>query len=184
MDKEELKQEAEEKYHNHKIVDFQGFYNHHYYYLGYVESAEPREKQIEQLTYLHNEDVNTIKLLNEQIKTLAQNLEDTEILNKTYEKRFSDLEKENAELKNERNAFKIYSDGAEFGYNKANEWPYVKDGDLPKDDKEYLVLYYFNYRGKKETHCGVRDNLHNDFEIHRCYTEQIIAWKEIVLPKE
>ena len=72
----------------------------------------------------------------------------------------------------------------EFGYNKANEWHYVKDGDLPKDDKEYLVLYYINYRGKKEMHCGVRDNLHNDFEIHRCYTEQIIAWKEIVLPKE
>lgn len=32
-------------------------------------------------------------------KVLAQNLEDTEILNKTYEKRFNDLEKENAELK-------------------------------------------------------------------------------------
>ena len=76
-----------------------------------------------------------------------------------------------------------YQDGAEFGYNKANEWHYVKDGDLPKDNKEYLVLYYFNYRGKKEMHCGVRDNLHNDFEIHRCYTEQIIAWKEIVLPE-
>ena len=77
-----------------------------------------------------------------------------------------------------------FLDGAEFCYNKANEWHYVKDGDLPKDNKEYLVLYYFNYRGKKETHCGVRDNLHNDFEIHRCYTEQIIAWKEIVLPKD
>jgi hypothetical protein len=77
-----------------------------------------------------------------------------------------------------------FQDGAELGYNKANEWHYVKDGDLPKDNKEYLVLYYFNYRGKKEIHCGVRDNLCNDFEIHRCYTEQIIAWKEIVLPKE
>lgn len=32
-------------------------------------------------------------------KVLAQNLEDTEILNKTYEKRFNDLGKENAELK-------------------------------------------------------------------------------------
>jgi hypothetical protein len=79
---------------------------------------------------------------------------------------------------------KAFKDGAEFGYNKANEWQYVKAGDLPKDNKEYLVLYYFNYRGKKEIHCGVRDNLCNDFEIHRCYTEQIIAWKEIVLPKE
>ena len=49
MTKEELKQEAEEKYHNHKITDFQGFYLHHYYSLGYVESAEPREKRIEEL---------------------------------------------------------------------------------------------------------------------------------------
>jgi hypothetical protein len=74
--------------------------------------------------------------------------------------------------------------GFKDGYDKANEWHYVKDGDLPKDNKEYLVLYYYNYRGKKEIHCGVRDNLCNDFEINRGYTEQIIAWKEIVLPKE
>ena len=30
------------------------------------------EKQIEQLTYLHNEDVNTIKLLNKQIKEIKE----------------------------------------------------------------------------------------------------------------
>jgi predicted RNase H-like nuclease (RuvC/YqgF family) len=40
-----------------------------------------------------------IKELQEENKVLAQNLEDTEILNKTYEKRFEDLEKENAKLK-------------------------------------------------------------------------------------
>ena len=74
--------------------------------------------------------------------------------------------------------------GAEFGYNKANEWHYVKYGDLPKDDKQYLVLFFYNYKGKKEMSFGVRDNLHSDFEIHRCYTEQIVAWKEIELPKE
>ena len=72
----------------------------------------------------------------------------------------------------------------EYGYNKANEWHYVKYGDLPKDDKQYLVLFFYNYKGKKEMSFGVRDNLHSDFEIHRCYTEQIVAWKEIVLPKE
>jgi len=77
-----------------------------------------------------------------------------------------------------------FIEGAGFGYNKANEWHYVKDGDLPKDDKQYLVLFFYNYKGKKEMSFGVRDNLHSDFEIHRCYTEQIIAWKEIVLPKE
>ena len=40
-----------------------------------------------------------IATLEKENKVLAQNLEDTEILNKTYEKRFNDLEKENAELK-------------------------------------------------------------------------------------
>ena len=59
------------------------------------------------------------------------------------------------------------------------QWHKVSDGDLPKDDKQYLVLYYYNYRGKKEMSYGVRDNLHSDFEIHRGYTEQIIAWCEI-----
>jgi len=46
---EELKQEAEEGYHKHKCADFQGFYSYQYYYLGYVESAEPREKRIAEL---------------------------------------------------------------------------------------------------------------------------------------
>ena len=32
-----------------------------------------------------------------------------------------------------------FKDGAEYGYNKANEWHYVKDGDLPKE--EDLVLF-------------------------------------------
>ena len=49
MTKEELKQEAREKYFNHEMADFQGFYNRHYYYLGYLDSAEPREKRIAEL---------------------------------------------------------------------------------------------------------------------------------------
>ena len=76
-----------------------------------------------------------------------------------------------------------FQKGAEFGYNKANEWHYVKDGDLPKDDKQYLVLFCYNHKGKKEMSCGIRDNLYSAFEHLRCYTEQIIAWKEIVLPE-
>ena len=46
---DELTQEAEEKYFNHKMMDFQGFYPRHYYCLGYLESAEPREKRIAEL---------------------------------------------------------------------------------------------------------------------------------------
>lgn len=33
-----------------------------------------------------------------------------------------------------------YQYGAEFGYNKANEWHYVKDGDYPKDNKPVLCI--------------------------------------------
>ena len=52
---------------------------------AFIKGYELSEKQIAELE--------------KENKVLAQNLEDTEILNKTYEKRFSDLEKENAELK-------------------------------------------------------------------------------------
>ena len=49
MTKEERKQGSEEKNMNHKMMEFQGFYNRHYYYLGYLDSAEPREKRIAEL---------------------------------------------------------------------------------------------------------------------------------------
>lgn len=77
--------------------------------------------------------------------------------------------------------FTGFKDGLHEGQPK---WHKVADGDLPKDDKQYLVLFYYNYKGKKEMSFGIRDNLHSDFEIHRCYTEQIIAWCEIPQFKE
>ena len=72
-----------------------------------------------------------------------------------------------------------YLAGAEFGYNKANEWHFVKDGDLPKHEVNVLVLYnvqcidiaHYNY-DYKEWH--FIDSIVRD----------VIAWKEIVLPKE
>ena len=72
-----------------------------------------------------------------------------------------------------------YQKGAEFGYNKANEWHFVKDGDLPKHEVNVLVLYnvqcidiaHYNY-DYKEWH--FIDSIVRD----------VIAWKEIVLPKE
>ena len=68
---------------------------------------------------------------------------------------------------------------AELGYNKANEWHFVKDGDLPKHEVNVLVLYnvqcidiaHYNY-DYKEWH--FIDSIVRD----------VIAWKEIVLPKE
>lgn len=46
------------------------------------------------------------------------------------------------------NAFK---DGAEFGYNKANEWHYPSKGEYPKEDtaeKETLYLLWFGQIGR------------------------------------
>ena len=92
------------------------------------------------------------------------------------------------------NSFKA---GAEFGYNKANEWHNVKDGDLPKTSGRYLVYtggepiildfdtevnsfgYWVVSLGDN---WGVRDE---DFETVKYRGEdEVIAWKEIVLPKE
>ena len=76
--------------------------------------------------------------------------------------------------------------GAEFGYNKANEWHYVKD-ELP-DEGTYLVIWQ-NDKGYKEIfimHYEEDDEgeLHwidGDCEVQ---DEYIIAWKEITFSKE
>ena len=79
-------------------------------------------------------------------------------------------------------------EGAEFGYNKANEWHYVKDGDLPKGEGTYLAVWQ-NDNGYKEIFIlKYEENdeeefhwLDDDYEVQ---DEYVIAWKEIVLPKE
>ena len=70
--------------------------------------------------------------------------------------------------------------GAEFGYNKANEWHYVKDGDLPKKTDEYLV-YIINGYGCKFIKL-IQYNSGRHFWCVDCQNE-VIAWKEIALPE-
>ena len=89
---------------------------------------------------------------------------------------------------------KHFKDGAEFGYNKANEWHYVKDGDLPTKELEekqllvrvrnytedfiiayYMLDKYYSPHGKSfyyDTECDSPINI-----------KDVIAWKEIVLPE-
>jgi hypothetical protein len=111
--------------------------------------------------------------------------------------RLAELEKENAELK-KQDELKIkvikghWQDGAEFGYNKGNEWHYVKDKDYPKDNKPVLCILgdidsencevgYYNDVGSGEpwhfeTYQLPDDDGDNAWGVY--------AWKEIVLPKE
>ena len=72
-----------------------------------------------------------------------------------------------------------YKDGAEFGYNKANEWHFVKDGNpnnendiLCQISKDEVVVGYYHTVAKRYITIDGQD-LYN-----------VIAWKEIVLPKE
>lgn len=70
-----------------------------------------------------------------------------------------------------------FQDGAEFGYNKANEWHYVKDGIYPTHSNRVLVF----------TDEGVGFGIYG-LDNKKWYTYdtgfEVIAWKEIVLPKE
>ena len=93
-----------------------------------------------------------------------------------------------------------FKKGAEFGYNKANEWHYVKDGDLPKvGQKCYFILIFMGKITKlffsessievltgvytfildEETETCFYDDI-NDEEI---YEQEVYAWKEITLPE-
>lgn len=75
------------------------------------------------------------------------------------------------------------------GYNKANEWNYVKDGDLPKDNG-LLMSKTLNLLTKmKGSDCfnlalGQYNFSTQEFSYqHIVGLTDVIAWKEIVLPE-
>ena len=100
------------------------------------------------------------------------------------------------------NICKAFEDGAVFGYNKANEWHDLQDNpsDLPKNREKVLLLVKFHDKwNRTEVLIGYRDfgdclgEYCKDwgyFEpgTNRGYDfvdgEEVIAWKEIVSPKE
>ena len=70
-----------------------------------------------------------------------------------------------------------FQDGAEFGYNKANEWHYPSKGEYPKDEKEYLVIYESDHT----KYIGIESYYLDTKEWSTIC--KIVAWKEIVLPE-
>ena len=97
----------------------------------------------------------------------------------------------------------LWEASAEFAYNKANEWHYVKDGDIPNvETKNYTYIrrrkryerqftdyrvikcfvLYLNEKGKTTAGVGY-------FDCNRkCFLDEaegvVYAWKEIVPPSE
>ena len=85
-----------------------------------------------------------------------------------------------------------FKDGAEFGYNKANEWHEIESKVSPKREisKQYMpknkekVLLKYHFSGEKEIHFS--DGYYDayDFEFHIANNPKyrivcVIAWKEI-----
>ena len=77
----------------------------------------------------------------------------------------------------EEDYIKAFKDGAEFGYNKANEWHFVKDGIFPTHSYRVLV---FTDEGVGFGIYGLDDKKWHTYDTGF----DVIAWKEIVLPKE
>ena len=76
-----------------------------------------------------------------------------------------------------------FKDGAKFVYNKAKEWHFVKDGDLPKEKGNYLVAWKRTLHVKKYGEWGFDVDLFNSDEGYfECVGDFVIAWKEIVPP--
>lgn len=74
---------------------------------------------------------------------------------------------------------KHFIDGAEFGYNKANEWHYITNKDFPNTKGEYLVC-----RSKSKYSILAFDGSFWITGVQDDPYDNIIAWKEIVPPKE
>ena len=134
----------------------------------------------------------------EGIKYAIEETEGTECLSMPIEDfHFTDLSEPQQEKA------QCFKDGAEFGYNKANEWHYPSNGELPKCDEETQLIFYVNcyYEVGGETLTRKRmvlgfykksflnDDVKLFVEKSKGYEEEhlskdVIAWKEIVLPKE
>ena len=77
----------------------------------------------------------------------------------------------------------IWKNGAEFGYNKANEWQYPSKGEYPKECA--CCLLYLGDNVNPITgwrHRGVW-YFEDDRDLET-WQDEVKAWKEIVLPKE
>lgn len=73
-----------------------------------------------------------------------------------------------------------FKDGAEFGYNKANEWHYVKDGDLPEVDNRIVLCVCFDGYIDEKKHYILKLLTRKEFPLF----QPVYAWKEIVLPEQ
>ena len=113
-----------------------------------------------------------------------------------FEKEAEEYRKEKLEERKDKFVFELpevyvadikqaYQQGAEFGYNKANEWHYMKDvncyEDLPQN-KDVYYAYVVNVGAYDKPTIERRLGCFAEFE-YDVMAYHVIAWKEIVLPE-
>ena len=79
-----------------------------------------------------------------------------------------------------------YQQGAEFGYNKANEWHYPSKGEYPKECENvlcYCKVVDVEFYSIGHTIIG-GDNKIRWWSSNRSEELNVYAWKEITTPKE
>ena len=85
----------------------------------------------------------------------------------------------------EKEICRAFKKGAEFGYNKANEWHYMKDvncyEDLPQN-KDVYYAYVVNVGAYDKPTIERKLGCFAEFEFD-VMAYHVIAWKEIVLPE-
>lgn len=75
---------------------------------------------------------------------------------------------------------KCMQKGAEFAYNKANEWHNVADGDLPKDNNKIVLCICGNGFINGKINYVYRLLTRREFSLFA----PVYRWKEIVPPEE
>ena len=80
------------------------------------------------------------------------------------------------------NVYDSFKDGAEFGYNKANEWHYVSEKGTPTKEGHYLVC--LRNKDRDILDCWILFDKDIGWYSLQVRLVDIYAWKEIVLPKE
>jgi hypothetical protein len=115
-----------------------------------------------------------------QVLKMTELEKEAEEFKERTQKQFLEMQRNGGNPSLWANLDNIWKDGAEFGYSKANEWHYVKDG-KPKDN-EYVLIY----TDIKNVYIArlVEDNYFITNKGGFVQTSAVIAWKEIVLPKE
>ena len=73
-----------------------------------------------------------------------------------------------------------YQQGATFGYNKANEWHYVKDGDLPEVDNRIVLCICGDGYIDEKKHYILKLLTKKEFPLF----QPVYAWREIILPEQ